>query len=87
MYLFFSKEVSLHVASVLLGFFLNQEMTKEEAAIVKDLSKCDFLEMHRHFVVQSETKKAMSKEEKKTIKEANEKLVEEYGWCTIDGYE
>ena len=39
-------------------------MTNEERALITDLNKCNFKEMHRYFVMKTEEKKAMSKEEK-----------------------
>lgn len=63
-----------------------QEMTAEEAAIITNLSKCDFTEIHRFFKERSEAKKQMSKEEKQKIKQENEAVVAEYGWATIDGH-
>lgn len=59
-------------------------MTPEEASKIKDFSKCDFSEMHKHFIEKSEQRKQMSKEEKQKIKEENEKITEKYGWAIID---
>ncbi|XP_043473879.1 DNA topoisomerase 1 isoform X2 [Leptopilina heterotoma] len=61
-------------------------MTEHERAKITDLSKCNFREIHDHFVQKSEERKAMSKEEKKKIKEQNEEVQNEYGFCTIDGH-
>ena len=61
-------------------------MTSEEAATITDFSKCDFRRIHEYYKEKSEQRKAMTKEEKLKIKEQNEKLVEEYGWCVIDGH-
>lgn len=61
-------------------------MTEHERAKITDLSKCNFREIHAHFVQKSEERKAMSKEEKKKIKEQNEEVQNEYGFCTIDGH-
>lgn len=61
-------------------------MTVEEASVITDFSKCDFTQMNQYYKDRSEARKAMSKEEKLAIKQENEKLVEEYGWCMIDGH-
>ncbi len=39
-------------------------MTSEEKSKISDLNKCDFSEMSDYFKIQSEARKAMSKEEK-----------------------
>ncbi|KAK2161661.1 hypothetical protein LSH36_112g05100 [Paralvinella palmiformis] len=61
-------------------------MTPAEREIITDLKLCDFREIMVYFKEQSEKKKAMSKEEKQVIKAQNENIVEEYGWCDIDGH-
>ncbi|XP_067001908.1 DNA topoisomerase I, mitochondrial [Anabrus simplex] len=61
-------------------------MTSGEKETITDLSKCNFKHMHAYFVQKSEERKAMSKEEKKKIKEQNEEIVKEYGFCVIDGH-
>lgn len=61
-------------------------MTREEAAKITDLSKCDFTRIHQYFVERSELRKAMTKEEKQKLKEENEKILAEYGWAVIDGH-
>ena len=63
-----------------------QEMTAEEAAKITDISLCNFQHIHDYYKEKSEQRKAMSKEEKLKIKEQNEKLIEEYGWCNIDSH-
>uniref|UniRef100_A0A8C9SN46 DNA topoisomerase n=1 Tax=Scleropages formosus TaxID=113540 RepID=A0A8C9SN46_SCLFO len=63
-----------------------EEMTAEERDLICEFSKCDFGEMHRYFVEQSEKKKDMSKEEKEVLKEETKKLTEEYGYCLLDGH-
>ena len=52
----------------------------------RDLQKCDFSEISEHFKKVSEERKARSKEEKKKEKEYNDAIVEEYGYCMIDGH-
>ena len=52
----------------------------------RDLQKCDFSEISEHFKKVSEERKARSKEEKKKEKEYNDAIVEEYGFCMIDGH-
>ncbi|XP_046469441.1 DNA topoisomerase I, mitochondrial isoform X2 [Neodiprion pinetum] len=61
-------------------------MTESERSKIMELSKCNFKEMHAYFLQKSEERKAMSKEEKKKIKEQNEEIQKEYGFCTIDGH-
>ncbi|XP_076632378.1 DNA topoisomerase 1 isoform X1 [Colletes latitarsis] len=61
-------------------------MTESERTRIVDLSKCNFKEMHAYFLQKSEERKAMTKEEKQKIKEMNEEIQKEYGFCTIDGH-
>nr|CAG4649989.1 EOG090X0296 [Sida crystallina] len=61
-------------------------MTSQEKEIITDLKKCDFTHMHKHFKEKSEEKKNRTKEEKLKLKEDNEAMVKEYGWCIIDGH-
>ncbi|XP_071448202.1 DNA topoisomerase I, mitochondrial isoform X2 [Hetaerina americana] len=61
-------------------------MTSKEKEIITDLSKCNFKHMHAYFQEKSEERKNMSKEEKKAIKEKNDEITEEYGFCKIDGH-
>lgn len=63
-----------------------EEMTDSERATITDLKKCDFKQMHSYFLQKSEERKAMSKEEKQKIKEKNEEIQKEFGFCTIDGH-
>lgn len=62
------------------------EMTKEEKAVIKDLKKCNFTAVLDYFDEQREKRKARSKEEKEKEKVNNAKLMEEYGFCTWDGH-
>jgi len=61
-------------------------MSDKEKETIRDLQKCDFSEINEHFKKVSEERKARSKEEKKAEKEKNEQIVEEYGFCIIDGH-
>lgn len=63
-----------------------KSMTSKEKETIKHLDKCNFEQMHQYFQMLSEKNKNRSKEEKLALKEANEKLVAEYGFCTIDGH-
>ncbi|XP_069099888.1 DNA topoisomerase 1 [Pleurodeles waltl] len=63
-----------------------KEMTAEEREVITNLSKCNFNEMGAYFKVQSEARKQMSKEEKLKIKEENERLLQEYGFCIMDNH-
>lgn len=62
-------------------------MTEKERSIITDLKKCNFKPMNKYFTEQSEIRKAMSKEEKKKIKEKNDEVQKEMGFCTIDGHQ
>lgn len=61
-------------------------MTSAEREKITELTKCNFKQMHAHFISESEKRKAMSKEEKLKIKEEKEKEVKEYGHAFIDGH-
>lgn len=61
-------------------------MTSKEREIIKDFRKCNFEEMHKYFVAESEKRKNASKEEKQAKKMENEALIKEYGVCLIDGH-
>merc|ERR1712130_858183 len=61
-------------------------MSAEEKEIIRDLSKCDFSEIDAHFKKYSEERKNRSKEEKDRRRLPNAALIEEYGFCTMDGH-
>lgn len=61
-------------------------MTESEKKKISDLRKCNFRPMNDYFLQKAEERKAMSKEEKKKIKEQNDEMLKEYGFCTIDGH-
>ncbi|XP_073328402.1 DNA topoisomerase I, mitochondrial [Pagrus major] len=61
-----------------------KEMTHEERLLIQDLEKCDFGEIHAMHKAKVEARKNMTKEEKLVVKEANQKIVEEYGYCLLD---
>lgn len=61
-------------------------MNNDEKKVITSLSKCNFRELHDHFAKESEERKNRSKEEKKQLKDKNEELVKEYGWCHMDGH-
>merc|ERR1719419_2183587 len=61
-------------------------MTEKEKEIIRDLSKCDFSEINDHFKKISEERKNRSKEEKKAEKEKNEAIIEDMGFCIMDGH-
>ncbi|XP_059381303.1 DNA topoisomerase I, mitochondrial isoform X1 [Carassius carassius] len=63
-----------------------EEMTKEERKQIKTLSKCDFTQIHKYFVEKSEERKNMTKEEKQVLKDEASRLMEEYGFCLLDGH-
>ena len=59
-------------------------MSQAERETIKDLKKCDFTQVANYFKEQTEQRKAMSKEDKKKIKDENEKIRKEYGFCMWD---
>ncbi|CAL8360601.1 unnamed protein product [Lota lota] len=61
-----------------------KEMTSDERQLIQDLNKCDFGELHAMHKAKVEIRKNMSKEEKLVIKQTNQKMVEEYGFCLLD---
>lgn len=61
-------------------------MTKEEQKIITDLNKCNFRNMQKHFAEVSEKNKSRTKDQKKQLKEDNEAILKEFGFCTIDGH-
>ncbi|TDH09149.1 hypothetical protein EPR50_G00083610 [Perca flavescens] len=61
-----------------------KEMTHEERSLIKDLDKCDFGEIHAMHKAKVEARKNMTKEEKLVLKEANQKIVDEFGYCLLD---
>ncbi|XP_036620399.1 LOW QUALITY PROTEIN: DNA topoisomerase 1-like [Trichosurus vulpecula] len=63
-----------------------KEMTNKERNNITSLNKCDFNQISQYFTAQSEARKQMSKEEKLKIKEENEKLSQEYGFCVMDNH-
>uniref|UniRef100_A0A673M5G7 DNA topoisomerase I n=1 Tax=Sinocyclocheilus rhinocerous TaxID=307959 RepID=A0A673M5G7_9TELE len=64
--------------------FSAQEMTLEERQLIMDLNKCDFGELNAMHKQKVEARKNLSKEEKLVNKEANQKIVDEYGYCVLD---
>ncbi|XP_070687048.1 DNA topoisomerase I, mitochondrial [Pempheris klunzingeri] len=61
-----------------------KEMTHEERSLIRDLDKCDFGEIHTMHKDKVEARKKMTKEDKLAVKEANQKIVDEYGYCMLD---
>lgn len=61
-------------------------MSHKEREKFSDFSKCDFRKMHTYFLQKNEERKNRTKEEKKALKIKNEELVQEFGWCIIDGH-
>ena len=61
-------------------------MSEKEKEIIRDLSKCDFSEIDAHFKKNSEERKNRTKEEKNVEKDKNAALVEEFGFCMMDGH-
>ncbi|XP_063336233.1 DNA topoisomerase I, mitochondrial [Pelmatolapia mariae] len=61
-----------------------KEMTHEERSLIQDLDKCGFGEIHAMHKAKTEARKNMSKEEKQALKETNQKIVDEYGYCLLD---
>ncbi|XP_046879396.1 DNA topoisomerase I, mitochondrial isoform X2 [Hypomesus transpacificus] len=63
-----------------------EEMTSDERALIRKLSKCDFTEINKYFLLKAEERKALTKEQKKVLKEEASLLTEEYGFCVLDGH-
>ncbi|XP_051735185.1 DNA topoisomerase I, mitochondrial isoform X3 [Ctenopharyngodon idella] len=63
-----------------------EEMTEEEKELIETLSKCDFSHMQKYFLEKTEERKNMTKEEKQVLKEEANRLIEEYGYCLLDGH-
>nr|XP_019556093.2 DNA topoisomerase I, mitochondrial [Aedes albopictus]XP_029716522.1 DNA topoisomerase I, mitochondrial [Aedes albopictus] len=63
-----------------------KSMTSSEREKIKDLKKCNFRYMHKHFAEISEANRNRTKEQKLALKEENEALMKEYGTCIIDGH-
>uniref|UniRef100_A0A8C5D4D3 DNA topoisomerase I n=1 Tax=Gouania willdenowi TaxID=441366 RepID=A0A8C5D4D3_GOUWI len=63
-----------------------KEMTSEERSKITDLKKCNFTEMSDYFKAQAEARKSKTKEDKLKIKEENERMLQEYGFCVMDNH-
>lgn len=63
-----------------------KSMTTSEREKIHRLEKCNFKQMHQYFTAMAERNRNRTKEEKAAIKAENERLVQEYGFCTIDGH-
>ncbi|XP_005086022.1 DNA topoisomerase I, mitochondrial isoform X2 [Mesocricetus auratus] len=63
-----------------------KEMTAEERELITRLDKCDFAEIHKHFVERAEARRSLPKEQKQKLKEEAEKLQQEFGYCILDGH-
>ncbi|CAM9481055.1 unnamed protein product [Lampetra fluviatilis] len=63
-----------------------REMTSEERSIISDLSKCNFNEIDEYFKVKTEERKNMTKDEKQMLKEKNEKMTQDFGFCLMDSH-
>ncbi|CAJ1057227.1 DNA topoisomerase I%2C mitochondrial isoform X1 [Xyrichtys novacula] len=61
-----------------------KEMTHEERKLIQDLNKCNFGEMHAMHVAKVEARRNLTKEEKQAVKEENQKIVDEFGYCLLD---
>lgn len=61
-------------------------MSESERAKIKDLKKCDFSKVFDYYKQKSEERKALSKEEKKKLAEANNAIKKEFGFCVWDGH-
>ncbi|VDN82851.1 unnamed protein product [Brugia pahangi] len=61
-------------------------MTPAEREKITDLTKCDFREMHDHYVKLREERRSLSKEEKQKLKEIKQEEAKIYGVAYIDGH-
>uniref|UniRef100_A0A1I7VDA3 DNA topoisomerase I n=1 Tax=Loa loa TaxID=7209 RepID=A0A1I7VDA3_LOALO len=70
------------------NFFMDwrKVMTPAEREKITDLTKCDFREMHAHYVQLREERRSLSKEDKQKIKEAKQEEAKMYGVAYIDGH-
>ncbi|NP_001342518.1 DNA topoisomerase I, mitochondrial isoform 2 [Mus musculus] len=62
-----------------------KEMTPEERRLITHLDKCDFTEIHKHFLERAEARRTLPREQKQ-LKEEAEKLQQEFGYCVLDGH-
>jgi len=67
------------------NFWTDWKKTLEKSTPIKLLNECDFSLIIKYLNKQKEIKSSRSKEDKKKIKEENDKLVEKYKFATIDG--
>lgn len=65
--------------------FLQVIKDEKKPCPIKQFEKCDFRPIFSHLEKQKELKKAMSKEEKKALKEEKAKVDDVYGLCLLDG--
>ncbi|XP_006989346.1 DNA topoisomerase I, mitochondrial isoform X1 [Peromyscus maniculatus bairdii] len=63
-----------------------KEMTAEERKLITHLDKCDFVEIHRHFMERTEARRTLPREQKQKLKEEAEELQQEFGYCILDGH-
>lgn len=63
-----------------------KEMTSQEKEIITDLKKCDFHRIGEFYKMETEKRKAMTKEEKQAIKAEQDAITAEYGFCIVDGH-
>uniref|UniRef100_A0A158Q736 DNA topoisomerase I n=1 Tax=Elaeophora elaphi TaxID=1147741 RepID=A0A158Q736_9BILA len=70
------------------NFFMDwrKVMTPEEREKITDLTKCDFREMHDHYMKLREERRSLSKEEKQKLKESKQEEAKIYGVAYIDGH-
>lgn len=61
-----------------------KSMNDVERNLIKDLKKCDFSHVANYFKEETEKRKAMNKDEKKKLKDENEKIRKEFGFCFWD---
>ncbi|KRY33648.1 DNA topoisomerase 1 [Trichinella spiralis] len=61
-------------------------MNPKEREIITDLSRCNFREMNEYFTKKSEERKALSKDEKKKLKDEQEAQRLIYGYAVVDGH-
>ncbi|CAF0855221.1 unnamed protein product [Rotaria sordida] len=61
-----------------------KSMTQSERELIKDIKKCNFTQVANYFKEQTEQRKLMSKEDKKKLKDDNEIIRKQYGFCIWD---
>ncbi|KAG7229838.1 hypothetical protein INR49_012487 [Caranx melampygus] len=87
-----AEEIALFFAQMLDHEYTTKKVFREnffmdwrkERLLIKDLNKCNFGEYHAMHKAKVEARKNLTKEEKQALKDANQKILDEYGYCLLD---